>query len=114
MVTATLAATETDDGIEFELTVENDEDDPVSFQFSDAQRAEFAAYEGEDTDGDAVWRWSEGRMFGQMLGSVDLDPGASETFGGAWADPSSGTYTVVGSLAANDADVSATATVDVN
>ncbi len=111
MVTATLTATETDDGFLFELTVENDGDDSVSFQFSDAQRAEFVA---TDEDGEEVWRWSEGRMFGQMLGSAELDPGASETFEGMWENPPSGEYTITGSLAANGATPSAETTISVN
>jgi hypothetical protein len=110
MVTATLDATETEDALVLELTVENDEDDPVSFQFSDTQRAEFVA----EDDGGEVWRWSEGRMFGQMLGSVDLDPGQSETFEGGWENPPSGEYTITGSLAANNSSASDQITVTVN
>jgi len=110
MVTATLAATVSDGTLVCELTVENDGDDPVSLQFSDTQRAEFVA----ERDGQEVWRWSEGRMFGQALGSVDLAPGETATFEGGWDDPSAGDYQIHGELVANGTDAVDTATVTVS
>lgn len=110
MVTATLAATETDGTLVCELTVENDGDGPVSLQFSDTQRAEFVV----ERDGETAWRWSDGRMFGQALGSVDLAPGETATFEGGWDDPPAGDYHVRGELVANDADAEATTTATVS
>ncbi|WP_117591262.1 BsuPI-related putative proteinase inhibitor [Haloprofundus halophilus] len=105
MFTATLTATPRDDLVEFGLTVENRGDERATLSFRDAQRAEFVV---SDASGDGeVWRWSDGRMFAQMLGSETLDPGESTTFEGVWDDPEPGDYVAVGELAAVDADAEA-------
>ncbi|WP_224269257.1 BsuPI-related putative proteinase inhibitor [Haloprofundus salinisoli] len=105
MLTATLTATPQEEYVEFELTVENRGDERVTLSFRDARRAEFVV---TDADGDSeVWRWSDGRMFAQMLGSETLDPGESMTFEGVWDDPEPGEYAVVGELAAADAGAEA-------
>ena len=102
-LTATLDASVTDNGVAFELTVENTGPDPVELQFSDALKADFAVLE-DDTE---IWRFSDSRMFAQMISQETLDPGAAQTYDGGWEDPKSGTYTAVGSLEARNQNVEA-------
>jgi len=109
MVTASLTPTETDNGFTFALTVRNDGDDPVSMQFSDAQRVEFTA----ERDGEVVWRWSDGRMFGQALGTVELAPGEETAFEGGWDDPPTGEFLVRGSVTATGTDATDETTLTV-
>ena len=89
-VTATVGA----DRVEFEYTVENVGNDPEELQFRSGLTADFAVLD-DDTE---VWRASDGKMFTQALHSETLGPGDSETFPGAWEDPSPGDYTVVAEL----------------
>ncbi|WP_101296721.1 BsuPI-related putative proteinase inhibitor [Halegenticoccus soli] len=103
MLDAILSVTPSDDRVEFALAVENAGDEPVTLSFRDGQRADFAVYE----DGVEVWRWSEGRMFTMALGSETLDPGERVSYGGTWEEPSPGTYTALGTLAADGVDVEA-------
>ncbi|GAB6877844.1 hypothetical protein JCM17823_01180 [Halorubrum gandharaense] len=130
MLDATLSAAPTADGdaVDLALTVTNAGADPVSLSFRTGQRADFVARAVGDgggggrgdgtagtagTDTDPVWRYGEGRMFTQVLGSETLDPGESTTYIATWSNPPAGAYEVEGELAASDADVSATATVEV-
>ncbi|MEZ3116137.1 BsuPI-related putative proteinase inhibitor [Halobaculum sp. MBLA0147] len=108
MVTATLTTSHEDGALALTLAVENDGDEPVTAQFRDAQRVEFVA----TRDGDEVWRWSAGRMFGQALGTLELAPGETATFDGEWPDPPAGSYTIRGELAATDLAVSDERTVE--
>ncbi|WP_224449973.1 BsuPI-related putative proteinase inhibitor [Haloprofundus salilacus] len=105
MLTATLTAKPEVDRVDFELKVENQGTEEVTLSFRDARRAEFLVVdvEGEEEQ----WRWSDGRMFAQMLGSETLAPGESTTFEGVWDDPEPGGYVAVGELAAADADAEA-------
>ncbi|MFC7096325.1 BsuPI-related putative proteinase inhibitor [Halobaculum marinum] len=107
-LTATLTVAPTDVGLELTLTVENAGSAAVDLSFSDGQRAEFVAV---DADGAEVWRWSEGRAFAMMLGSETLAPGESVAYDGTWASTPAGEYEVTGSLAATDADASASMSV---
>lgn len=100
---ASLDVTVTEDGVVFELTVENTGPDPVELQFSDALKADFAILE-DDTE---IWQFSDGKMFAQMISQETLDPGATQTYDGGWEDPKSGTYTVVGTLEARNQNVEA-------
>ena len=120
MLDAALAATETDDGVALSLRIENAGPEPVTLQFRTGQRAEFTAY---PADGDAavaerdrpdsVWRYGEGRMFTQALGSETIGPGEAVGYEGTWRDPPAGTYRVVGEATATDSDVRAETVVDV-
>ncbi|SDN29114.1 conserved repeat domain-containing protein [Halogranum gelatinilyticum] len=109
MLDATLAADTEGDTVRFTLTVENTGTDAETLSFRDSQRAEFVARSGETE----VWRWSEGQLFAQMLGSETVEPGATVTYEAEWEVASGGTYTVVGTVVADDCDVSAEATVSV-
>jgi hypothetical protein len=119
------AANERDEGIDLALIVANEGDEPVTLRFRTGQRADFAAYDAADRDegrgvprddpeADPVWRHGEGRLFTQALGSETLEPGASATYEGTWAEPPPGTYLIVGSLTAEAHDASAVAEVTVD
>lgn len=99
---ATLEAT-VDDAVALVLTVTNDGADPVELTFRNAGKADFAVL----ADDREVWRWSDGRMFAQVIGHERLAPGGSANFEGVWADPRPGEYTAVGELRVVDRDVSA-------
>ncbi len=105
MLTAALSTTRTDAGVVFRLTVENEGDDPITLSFRNSKRADFVVRDGEDE----VWRWSDGQMFAQMLGSETIEPGTERVFEGAWEEPTTGEYTAVGCLEADEADVEAEA-----
>ena len=110
MLDATLAVT-TDEDAAFTLTVENVGSDAVSLSFRDGQRAEFVA---ERTDrNEAVWRWSDGRMFSMAVESEELAPGASTTCEATWTDPPSGDYVARAWLTAAETDAEAQAAFDV-
>ena len=53
----------------------NQTEERITFHFSDAQRYDFII---EDRKGNKVWRWSDGRMFAQVLGEETLGPGREE------------------------------------
>lgn len=125
MLDATLAATETDDGVVLSLRIENPGPEPVTLDFRTGQRAEFTAYPaGEDADGpdadgpdadrtDPVWRDGAGQLFTQALGSETVAPGEAVGYEGKWRDPPPGTYRIVGEATATDRDVRAETVVDV-
>lgn len=100
MLEATLDATPDADGVALTLTVENTGEDPVEMTFRDGQRAEFVAR----SDGDEVWRWSDGRMFTQAISTAEVDPGETVAFEAGWSDPAPGEYTLHGWIAAQDID----------
>ncbi|WP_232686205.1 BsuPI-related putative proteinase inhibitor [Halobacterium zhouii] len=110
MLTASLTAEPTADGVELELTVVNEGDEPVTLSFQDAQRAEFVATE----EGAERWRWSDDRMFGMVTGSETLPPGDRVSYTATWPDAPSGAYEVRAWVAAPDADATAETAVTVS
>lgn len=102
---ASLDVSITDPGVTFELTVENVGPDPEELSFPNALQADFAVIE----DGTEIWRFSDGKMFAQMIQRETLDPGDAETYRGTWENPRSGTYTAVGTLEARNRNVEARA-----
>lgn len=91
-----LDATESADGVRFDFTVTNTSDEPVTLRFSDACTADVAVRD----DGREVWRFSDGRMFAQVITEETIGPGESETFDVEWPDPESGEYTAEAELCA--------------
>lgn len=89
---------DTDQPVRFAFTVTNTGEEPITLEFNDACKADFVV-EDDDTE---QWRWSEGRMFAQVLSDLTLPPGEEETFHAAWEDPGSGTYTVRAELTADE------------
>lgn len=109
MLTATLDAESDESAVRFLLVVENDGDEAVELSFRDGQRAEFLV----ESDDEAVWRWSEGQMFMQVLGTETIEPGERVEYEGTWEDPSPGTYNGIGELVAEGHHVRAETTVTV-
>jgi hypothetical protein len=107
MLTATLDVDASADAVRLELTVRNDGSEPVSLTFSDSQRADFAVRPADGDD--AVWRWGEGQLFAQMLGTEELAPGDSVTYDVEWPDPDPGSYVAVGELSDDAGSASAEA-----
>jgi hypothetical protein len=102
----------TPDAVEFTCTVENAGVESVDLEFRNGMTADVAVFPESETD-EAVWRWSDGRMFTQALRTVTLAPGESLTEALTWPDPSPGSYTAEASLAAADVEAVARATFDV-
>jgi|AntDeeMetagen681_2_1112603.scaffolds.fasta_scaffold03595_2 hypothetical protein len=108
-LSGSLSATVGEDAVRFTYEVENEGDDSVSLQFSDAQTHDVVVRDGDEE----VWRFSGGRMFAQMLQSETVDAGDSLAYEAVWDSPSPGKYDAEAFLAANDADATATTTVSV-
>ena len=83
----------------FAFTVTNEGSEAVELQFSDAAKAEFIVQD----EGREVWRYTEGRLFAQMLSAELLEPGESTTYNAEWEDPRPGGYTAVAELRAQEA-----------
>ena len=77
----------------------------IIFHFNTSQRYDFII---EDEEGNEVWRWSEGRMFAQMLGEENLGPNNPEvTYTTEYKDKlSPGYYKVTGIFVAQDRPMS--------
>lgn len=95
--------------VEFAFTVRNEGTETVELSFSDAANAEFVVYD----DGEEVWRFTEGRMFAQLLSRERLEPGDATTYRERWEDPRPGEYAVIATLRAAESDCQARATVSV-
>lgn len=108
-LTGTLDAQVEDDRVVFVLTVTNEGEESATLSFRDACTADFAVRDGEEER----WRWSQGRMFAQVLQSEELAPGESVTYEGEWPGPRSGTYTAVATLEAENHDCETRADISV-
>lgn len=100
---------ETDAGssaVDFAFTVRNEGTDAVELQFSNAAKAEFVVFDGERE----VWRFTEGRMFAQMLSAERLESGAETTYEATWEDARPGEYAALAQLRAREADCEAETT----
>ena len=98
----TLEAT-VSDHVALEFTVKNVGDDPVDLWFPTACEADFAVLEG----GAERWRWSEGRLFAQVVTEARLEVGETVSYDGEWREPRPGEYTAVASLRARGVDCEA-------
>jgi len=92
------------DVLAFELTVENQGDQPVDLGFSDAQRVRISVYPADD-ESSPVWRSDGDRMFAQVRGEETVPAGESVTFGAAWDDPPSGEYRAVGEVTCREREL---------
>ncbi|WP_254537589.1 BsuPI-related putative proteinase inhibitor [Halomarina litorea] len=97
MLTGDLSV-ETDDVVRFVFAVRNDGDGPADLTFRDSCHADFAVYNGEGER----WRWSDGRMFMQVIEHRTVEPGGEETFEGEWESPESGEFLARAELCAQD------------
>lgn len=104
------AGDDTGNAVLFVFTVTNEGDDPVELQFSDACKAEFVV---EDDD-EEVWRFTDGRVFAQVLSSETLEPGAATSYEAEWAAPKPGEYVAVAALRARNQTCEARTDVSVS
>jgi len=100
------------ENIVIELTVFNRAAENLTFDFRNAQHYDFII---EDMEGTSVWRWSEGRMFAQVLGEETLGPGReevvyTETYAGLLPP---GGYKVTGALISSNRPLSASLTITI-
>lgn len=93
-----LTATVAEDRVRFTYAVTNGDSEPVELTFRDAGKADVAVRDGDRE----VWRWSDGRMFAQVVETVELAPGEAFEVVLEWADPASGSYEAVAELRARD------------
>jgi hypothetical protein len=105
----TLDAT-VDGDVTFTFVVENT-GGPVELTFRSGQRADVAVTDTES--GEEVWRWSAGRMFTQVISTVELASGETLDRTVTWDDPPAGSYEAEATLEDNNGSASATATFSV-
>ncbi|QLG47384.1 BsuPI-related putative proteinase inhibitor [Natrinema halophilum] len=86
------------DAVLFVFTVTNDGDETVELRFSDACKADFIVADGDEE----VWRFTDGRMFAQVLSSETIEPGTSTSYEAEWTDPEPGEYVARAELKAQD------------
>ena len=100
------------ESIVMELIVFNRTAESLTFDFRDTQHYDFII---EDAEGNSVWRWSEGRMFAQMLGEETLGPGREEVvYTETYAGPlQPGGYEVIGALISTNRPLSASLTITI-
>ena len=100
------------DRIVIELIVFNRTAKNLTFDVGDAQHYDFII---ENTEGNGVWRWAEGRMFAQVLGEETLGPGREEVvYTETYAGPlQPGDYEVTGALISSNRPLSASLTITI-
>lgn len=87
-----------EEGVVLEFTVENVGDEPVELWFPTTCEADFAVIDGDQEH----WRWSDGRLFAQVVTERRLEPDETVTYEAEWRDPRPGEYTAVANLRARD------------
>jgi hypothetical protein len=90
-----LAVSASSSAVDFTFHVENTGSDPVELNFSSAQTHDVTVTSG----GSEVWRFSEGKMFAQMMQSETLAGGDAVRYEATWEDPDPGDYEAVAELA---------------
>ncbi|MFC6732258.1 MULTISPECIES: BsuPI-related putative proteinase inhibitor [unclassified Haladaptatus] len=95
-----LTATPTNGSVDFVLTLRNTGEDTVSLTFRDSGKADFVVLDGDEER----WRWSDGRMFAQVLTNQDIEPGDTVDIEAEWEDPDPGEYEVVCELRTMEAE----------
>jgi hypothetical protein len=103
MLESSLEVTVGGDSVSFRFTITNGGDTPIELTFRDACKADFAVSE----DGEERWRYSDDRMFAQMLTTAELQPGETATFDAEWPDPVPGDYTAEATLRVVEREVTA-------
>ena len=89
--------------VEFAFAVENQGEKAVELSFTDAAKAEFVVYE----DGQEHWRYTDGRLFAQLLSRDRIEPGGTTTYRATWERAEPGTYTAIATLRAQETDCQA-------
>lgn len=91
----------------FVFTISNAGDSPVDLQFTDGCKADFVV-EGDDE----LWRYSDGRMFTQVIGSKTLQPGEETSYECPFDGRATGKLTARAELRAKNRDCTASTTFD--
>ncbi|ELZ00440.1 BsuPI-related putative proteinase inhibitor [Natrialba asiatica] len=94
------ATPDSDAGVVLTFTVRNEGPETITIQFTDACKADFAV--ADEETGREVWRFTDGRMFAQLLSADELEPGEATTYEAEWENPQSGEFTVVAELRARE------------
>lgn len=63
------------------LDLINTGSEPLTLQFPTAQRFDFEVIEIQRS----IWKWSDGRMFAQVVSTLTLAPGESRRFTARWS-----------------------------
>ncbi|WP_338728150.1 BsuPI-related putative proteinase inhibitor [Haladaptatus sp. DJG-WS-42] len=95
-----LEATPDADCVRFVLEITNTDDQPSSLTFRDAGKADFVVLDGETE----CWRWSDGRVYAQVLTTEELAPGETLRLEAVWEQPTPGEYDVICELKTMDGD----------
>lgn len=74
----------------------------MTLGFNTSQRYDFEVRDSTDV---MVWKWSDGRLFLQVLGEEILAPGETLSYEEGWDPVSAGTYEVLGKITAGRADL---------
>ena len=98
--------------IKLTLKIFNYTKEDIIFHFNTSQRYDFII---EDEEGNEIWRWSEGRMFAQMLGKESLGQHNPEViYTAEYKDRlSPGYYKVTGFFVARDRPMSGSIIIEV-
>lgn len=101
-----------DEPITMTLKIFNYTEEEITFYFNNGQRYDFII---EDEEGSKIWRWSEGRMFAQMLGEEILGPTNTEViYTEEYKDKlSPGYYKITGIFVAQDMSMSGCIIIEV-
>ncbi|WP_311187429.1 BsuPI-related putative proteinase inhibitor [Bacillus atrophaeus] len=78
--------------IKFNMSLENQGENAVDFQFSTGQKFELVVYDSEHKE---RYRYSKDKMFTQAFQNLTLEPGETYDFSDEWKEvPEPGTYEV--------------------
>ena len=99
--------------IKLTLHVINRGTEPVTLHFLSAQRYDVAV---KNLEGQEIWRWSNGQMFAQVMGEETLQPGRkARTYRITVRERlSSGRYTVIGMIPAQEELLSESITISID
>ena len=93
----TIDVSTTDDGVTFTYTVHNDGSEPVRMEFPNAGMADVAVF---DENGSEIWRYSDGRMYAQVITSDEIEPDGHRQYEMTWEDPEAGEFIAAAELRA--------------
>lgn len=82
-ISATTSSNEVKPGetLRLKLSIENTGKETQELTFNSSQRFDVRV---EDESGREIWRWSDGRVFAQVIETVAIQPGKSISFDAEW------------------------------
>ena len=98
--------------VNIEFCIFNRTGQEITLHYRDAQRYDFIL---EDDEGKEVWRWSDGRMFSQVLGEEKLGTGREEIIYAVkyQGKIKPGKYRITGSIQSIECPMTASLTIEV-